>query len=548
MSLLLDIFGYLTVLLRGATLVAQSVALGGIAFSLLLAEPLAARHGEAGVVALERSRRLTAWSGCALALLVAVSLGGQTAVLAGSTGLTTLDALRAESAIADFVQFFGAIGIVAICLVRPAPRHRSLLLLAGMLLLGSAATSHAASRLEDRALLFGLMILHQAAVAVWIGGIPHFLLALGRAGGPEAVRWIGRRFSRMSMVSVAALLAAGIGMSLVYIDAPQALYGTAYGIMVLVKVALFVCLLGLGAMNFRNVERLRRDPATPILRLRRFAEAEIGIGFTVIFAAASLTSVPPAIDLQQDRVTFAEIVERTVPHWPRFESPERSSLAIRALQDQLSATAGEEAAAQAYVPGAGILPPRNAFDVAWSEYNHHWAGFVVLAIGLLALAERTGRAPWARHWPLLFLVLAGFLFLRSDVEAWPHGDIGFFESFRDPEVVQHRMFVLLIAAFAFFEWGVRTGRVQATGAALVFPLASAVAGALLLTHSHTLGNVKELLLVEMTHAPLALFGVTAGWARWLELRTDPPESRVAAWIWPACFTFVGLILVLYREA
>lgn len=91
-----------------------------------------------------------------------------------------------------------------------------------------------------------------------------------------------------------------------------------------------------------------------------------------------------------------------------------------------------------------------------------------------------------------------------------------------------------------------TGR--ATGAALVFPLASAIAGVLLLTHSHTLGNVKELLLVEMTHAPLALFGVAAGWARWVELRTDPSESRVAAWIWPVCFAFIGLILVLYREA
>jgi len=47
--------------------------------------------------------------------------------------------------------------------------------------------------------------------------------------------------------------------------------------------------------------------------------------------------------------------------------------------------------------------------------------------------ERTGSAPWARHWPLLFLGLAVFLFLRSDPEVWPLGDIGFFTSLRDPE-------------------------------------------------------------------------------------------------------------------
>jgi len=351
------------------------------------------------------------------------------------------------------------------------------------------------------------------------------------------------------MAGVAVLLAAGIGMSFAYVDAPQALYGTAYGIMVLVKVVLFGGLLLLGAMNLRTVERLRRDPATPILRLRRFAEAEIGIGFTAIFAAASLTSSPPAVDLQQDRVTFAEIVERSIPHWPRLVSPDHDLTAIPVKQRELDAAAVAGAPAQlAYVPGTGEPPPRNAFDVAWSEYNHHWAGFVVLAIGLLALVERTGRAPWARHWPLMFLVLAVFLFLRSDSEAWPLGRLGFFESFLDPEVVQHRAFILLIVAFAFFEWSVRTGRVRAKGPALVFPLVSAVAGGLLLTHQHTIANVKELLLIEMTHAPLAIFGVTAGWARWIELRAGPVESRVAAWVWPVCFVLIGLLLVLYREA
>jgi copper resistance protein D len=245
------------------------------------------------------------------------------------------------------------------------------------------------------------------------------------------------------------------------------------------------------------------------------------------------------------------MVERLTPHWPRLTSPDYADLAIPALQAKLDAEAAAARATttpRAFVPGEGELPPRNAFDIAWSEYNHHWAGVFVLLIGLLALAERSGFAPWARHWPILFIGLGGFLLVRSDPETWPLGDIGFFESFRDPEVVQHRLLVPLVGAFGIFEWRVRTGRTNSRAASLVFPLITAIGGGLLLTHSHQISNVKEALLIEITHVPLALCGVTAAWARWLELRLDPPGNRVPAWIWPVCFALIGLLLLTYREA
>jgi putative copper resistance protein D len=75
-----------------------------------------------------------------------------------------------------------------------------------------------------------------------------------------------------------------------------------------------------------------------------------------------------------------------------------------------------------------------------------------------------------------------------------------------------------------------------------------VGGALLLTHSHSLGNVKEELLAEMSHAPIALLGVLAGWSRWLELRLPQAERRIPGWIWPPCFVLIGLLLLFYRES
>jgi copper resistance protein D len=196
----------------------------------------------------------------------------------------------------------------------------------------------------------------------------------------------------------------------------------------------------------------------------------------------------------------------------------------------------------------GTILPRNAEDIAWSEYNHHWAGVFVTLIGLLALIEHFRWGRWARHWPLLFLGMAAFLFFRADEQAWPLGPAGFFESLRDPEVAQHRIFVLLIAVFGLFEWRVRMRGNNAGAAALVFPLTTALGGALLLTHSHAIANIKDQLLVEMSHTPLALCGVAAGWARWLELRLDGRVGQLASWVWPIAFVLVGLILLDYREA
>ena len=238
---------------------------------------------------------------------------------------------------------------------------------------------------------------------------------------------------------------------------------------------------------------------------------------------------------------------------PRFSSPDHDTLALPALQEKLDAEAAQASKKPqvAFVPGSGELPPRNAADIAWSEYNHHWSGLFVLAIGVLSLLYAAG-ARWARHWPLLFVLMAVFLFIRSDPEVWPLGQIGFFASLRDVEVLQHRVFVLLIAAFGIFEWRVRTARKVKPWAPLVFPLLCATGGVLLLTHSHAIANLKDQLLIELTHTPLALAGIAAGWARWLELRLDPQANpvayRIARWTWPICFILVGLILLDYREA
>ncbi|MBV8536171.1 MAG: CopD family protein [Alphaproteobacteria bacterium] len=555
MQELIDVFGFLSVLLRGAEITAQSIVAGGVVYLLALVRPLAADIGDQAPKLLWSGRRWICAAALALAAVVAVALAVDGSILVTTVDLSLTDLAGADFFIADSVTIVSAL-ILATSIRHAVDRSPALLwaclALAAASLGAAAMTSHGAARISDRAFLVAVDFLHQSAAAVWIGGIPYFLLSLRRCDGDStALAAIIPRFSRIAMIAVAALLAAGVAMGFAYIDAWQAVYGTAYGVMLTTKVALFGVLLALGAANNRIGARLERgDTAAPVLRLRRFAEVEIGIGLSVFFAAATLTSVPPAIDLTTDRVTAGEIVERMAPRLPTLASPDHSSLAIPHLQAELDARAAREnrPAAPAFVPGAGVPPPRNAADILWSEYNHHWSGVLVLLIGLLGLAEKSGRAAWARHWPLLFTVLAGFLMLRSDPEVWPLGDIGLLDSLRDPEVVQHRIFALLIAAFGLFEWTIRTGRNKSQKAALVFPLVTALGGALLLTHSHAISNVKDQLLIELTHAPLAVLGIIAGWARWLEIRLLPADRKIPGWIWPICFVLIGLLLLDYREA
>ena len=84
-----------------------------------------------------------------------------------------------------------------------------------MELAAATLTTHAAARLDNRAPLLVVEWLHQFGAAIWIGGIPCFLLALRRVEGGAAWRLVGARFSRMSMAGVACILASGATMCLV---------------------------------------------------------------------------------------------------------------------------------------------------------------------------------------------------------------------------------------------------------------------------------------------------------------------------------------------
>ena len=142
-------------------------------------------------------------------------------------------------------------------------------------------------------------VAHVIAAALWTGGLGFLVVALVLARDdrwPLATRAVPR-FSNTAVVSVAALLIAGVINGYLQVRTWSNLWETRYGLLLLAKIALVVPLLGLGAYNNRYaVPRLKAGIAS-VLDRRRFLTAagvELAIMVAVVAVTAVLVNAEPA--------------------------------------------------------------------------------------------------------------------------------------------------------------------------------------------------------------------------------------------------------------
>jgi len=536
---LVDLFSFFSVVLRAGTLVFQSALLGGVVFGLWVAR-VSPEVSSESIRQVQRSTwRLLRVSAVGLAVMQLLYLYVNSAVLMATAEIGFAAVIGANFFISGCIVLTAALVTVVFAGSRKNVAEWLLPLLAIVIMGASVMTNHAASRLAGRPLLITLSCIHEVAAGFWIGGLPFLVLGLYRAKDLTTRWYMTERFSRVALVSVGALVISGAAMSVVYIGSWAAAIGTAYGVMVIAKATMLGALLLLGGVNFLLIRNSSSESALP--RLRRLIEAEVGIGVTVILTAASLTSQPPAVDQINETVTLKQIYQRFKPTVPRL----RYEYVSEAASPPRSTTPADRPLAY-NIDGLPLTTQLANYAIE-SESNHHWMGLVVLAMGLLALLARTGKAPWATYWPLLLIGIAAFIFLQADSECWPVGWKGFWACWANPESFQHRIAALLCVGFGVFELRVRKQAKESNPWALVFPLMGAVGGAVLLTHSHAITNVKENLLVELSHVPMGVIAVFAGWARWLEVRLPEKDRAIPSWIWPWCFVLIGALLLNYRE-
>jgi copper resistance protein D len=535
---------FVLVWLRGAGLVGQALALGGATFALVV---LGAARGPVPARAFARALMVTAAGGLLAALAQLGVLSALAAAFADHAGWPLMTLLASAAGTGGAVRVVaGLIAAGAALALRWSPGSLApaalLLVAAAGLPLTGALVSHATGRVGSGVWLMALGALHQAAASVWVGGLVCAVLAVARATG-DSMAWL-RRFSALAAGAVATLAVTGIAMSLEYIATPAAAIGTSYGAMVLAKIALFVAMLAMGALNHRALRRSlpggdeltssRLAAAGPpvasasALLMRRRVEVEAGLAVVTLLLAASIASAPPGADAGDQQATLAEVGHVFTPRWPRLATP---SLA------ELQATSG--------LGDPDV--PRTPEETAWSEFGHNVAGLFILAMGILAILERTGRAPWARHWPLLIVALAAFVAWSLDPEGWQTGLVGFWEHLLAPEVLQHRIMLGLTALLGVAEWRSRIRGSTASRWRYVFPAVCIASGALLLSHVHEVQNARTAFLMEVTHLPLGLLALLAGWSRWLELRLPPTDGAAAGRLWAPALAAFGLLLVFYRE-
>ena len=314
---------------RGVQYAALALALGALAFLLLVWRPARRRLGEEGE---PWGRADRAFAGRLRVVLLAAVLAGalsavaavvfEAAQAAGVSAAAALDpAILREELDTRFGMVWALTALAWVglalglrpALARPAPRRVAALLLPLALIALEPALSGHPSTQSPVALLFPANVLHVVAMSVWVGGLASLVLVLPAATrelvAPDRSRLLAAtlaRFSPLALACVTLILLTGLGQAYAYVRDLDNLLDTAYGRAVLIKLVLLAGLLiPLGAYNrYRSVPRLERiaaggeAPGRAGLLLRRALRGEVALLVVVLGVTAALAGYPPATAVQ----------------------------------------------------------------------------------------------------------------------------------------------------------------------------------------------------------------------------------------------------------
>lgn len=206
--------------------------------------------------------------------------------------------------------------------------------------------------------------------------------------------------------------------------------------------------------------------------------------------------------------------------------------------------------------GSEVVPDAwegSADGIAYSELNHHIAGWCVLLMGLAELshAMRLPSLGWARLLlPAAMLFSGVFVMIWSDHEAWPIGSLTVMETFfgHDPEIIQHKAYGLMALAVGSVELFRRLGRMGHMAWATPLPLMAIVGGLMLFGHSH--GVHPSAHKIAMHHAIMGTMAVTAGSSKLFSSWLHPvPGYASSKWelLWAGLILLIGAQLLIYSE-
>ncbi len=167
-------------------------------------------------------------------------------------------------------------------------------------------------------------VLHLIAAAAWVGALVPLALLLSmkgeEAGALAVVRTATLRFSTLGIVSVATLLFTGVVNGWYLVGSIPALTESDYGRLLLIKLALFLSMVGIAAVNWsrltpRLVQKADAVAAQNARRqLRRNAAIEASFGAIIIAIVGVLGTLPPASHAQHHAIDGAIPADASFQH------------------------------------------------------------------------------------------------------------------------------------------------------------------------------------------------------------------------------------------
>jgi putative copper resistance protein D len=150
-------------------------------------------------------------------------------------------------------------------------------------------------------------ILHLVAAAAWLGALLPLAVVLRvtmqslDAKSIVIARDAVLRFSTLGIASVSTLLATGIINSWMLVGSITALVGTNYGHLLLVKIALFFCMVAVAGINrlILTPRLMRAQSATAQFSVHQIGTnslIEVGVGAAILLVVGALGILQPGTD------------------------------------------------------------------------------------------------------------------------------------------------------------------------------------------------------------------------------------------------------------
>ncbi|WP_433301455.1 copper resistance protein CopC [Actinoplanes sp. CA-030573] len=133
--------------------------------------------------------------------------------------------------------------------------------------------------------------IHLAAMSVWLGGLVMLVGFLLRQANERELAAILPIWSRWAATAVSALILAGVIQALIEVSTLDGLVNSTYGRLILVKVALAACVLGVAWWSRRLVRSKQAE--TEPRGLRRVVGVELAITAVVLGVTAALVQIAP---------------------------------------------------------------------------------------------------------------------------------------------------------------------------------------------------------------------------------------------------------------